>query len=163
MGWIAFFMFVLGFVAFAWLALRKDWSESVIGWGSLATGVAAMSIVLALTSDPTPPPMPPTSPAAVEQQAPIAPPTAAQRRERVLAQFGGWDGAHRNLEAHVKASMNDPDSYDHVKTEFLDDGEFVRIKMKFRGTNAFGGKVLNEVLGVANIDGTLLAVEMVQP
>jgi vacuolar-type H+-ATPase subunit E/Vma4 len=47
----------------------------------------------------------------------------------------------------VQEGMNNPDSFEHVSTEFIvptDKGQ--NVVMKFRGTNAYGGVVTNEVL-----------------
>ncbi|WP_198424758.1 SHOCT domain-containing protein [Spirosoma endbachense] len=73
------------------------------------------------------------------------------RREVVEGFFSGWDGSHRQLEKAIKESMNDPDSYEHVETRFKDNGSTIYVLTKFRGKNAFGGKIVNYAEG--NIDG----------
>lgn len=79
--------------------------------------------------------------------------------EWLNGQFSAWDGAHHDLVKLVKNNMNDAKSFEHVETRYLriqtqkhidtvgngaeiDD---VYLYMKFRGANAFGGKVLTEV------------------
>lgn len=101
---------------------------------------------------------------AFEPDPPSKPLTAAeQRRALVEKQFSSWNGAHRNLEERVKAALNDPDSYEHIETKYQDRGKYIFLRMKFRGANLFGGKVVNEVMATAAIDGTLLTVQMVEP
>ena len=44
------------------------------------------------------------------------------RRQRLQAQFSGWDGSHRAVEQAIKARMNNPKSYEHVGTTYVDHG-----------------------------------------
>ena len=81
------------------------------------------------TPTPTPTPIPTLDPKAVFNS-------------WVSSQFSSWDGSCRPLVKLVKENMNDPDSFDHVETRYSVDGEVVTIIMKYRGTNAFGGKIL---------------------
>lgn len=83
----------------------------------------------------------------------------AKREERIERQFSGWDGSHRNLERLVKDSMNDPDSYEHVKTVYWDRGDTLKVVTTFRGKNAFGGMVVNSVGAIVDLDGNILSVE----
>jgi hypothetical protein len=80
------------------------------------------------------------------------------RTERISKGFSAWDGSHRGLEKVIKASMNDPDSYDHVETTYWDKGDHLIVKTTFRGKNAFGGVVKNWVKGKADLDGNIIAV-----
>jgi hypothetical protein len=83
---------------------------------------------------------------------------AVDRKGKIEKQFSAWDGSHKNLERYIKENMNDPDSYDHVETRFEDKGKYIFIACKFRGTNAFGGKIVTYVTAKADIDGNLLEV-----
>ncbi len=81
----------------------------------------------------------------------------------VESQFSAWDGSHNEFVRLVKENMNDPKSFEHVETKYLvlstqeqidevGKGEIgdLYIYMKFRGTNAFGGKILSEAEGLAS-------------
>src|SRR5574343_1183699 len=83
---------------------------------------------------------------------------AAERDKLISAQFSQWDGAHHGLERFIKENMNDPDSYDHVRTVYWDKGDYLIVKTTFRGNNAFGGKVLNSVKAEVSLDGKVLRV-----
>jgi hypothetical protein len=83
---------------------------------------------------------------------------AAARTERIEAQFSAWDGAHRNLTKVIKASMNDPDSFKHVKTVYWDMGDHLVVQETFRGKNAFGGVVMNTVKAKVGLNGTVLEI-----
>lgn len=57
------------------------------------------------------------------------------------------------LTERVQGGMHNPDSFEHVSTEFIvptDKGQ--NVVMKFRGTNAYGGVVTNEVLARVEAD-----------
>lgn len=83
---------------------------------------------------------------------------AEARREKIERQFSGWDGSHRNLTRFIKESMNDPDSYEHVKTVYWDRGDHLRVRTTFRGKNAFGGLIKNTVLAKVSLDGQILQI-----
>lgn len=80
------------------------------------------------------------------------------RKERIERAFSPWDGSHRNLERFIKESMNDPSSYDHIKTVYWDNGSYLVIKTDFRGKNAFGGIVKNWVRAKADLDGNIIEI-----
>lgn len=81
------------------------------------------------------------------------PPT---REEVVKSQFSGWDGSHINLTKWIKNNMNDPASYEHIETRFLDRKDYVLVIAKFRGANTFGGKVVKTVFAQVNSDGYVM-------
>ena len=81
-----------------------------------------------------------------------------ERNARIEEHFSPWDGSHRNLVNLIKESMNDPDSYKHVKTVYSDHGEYLMVKTTFRGKNAFGGTVVNFVLAKVDLDGNILEI-----
>lgn len=87
------------------------------------------------------------------------PMTAAERRtERIERQFSAWDGSHRNLERFIKAAMNDPDSYEHVNTGYVDDGDTIRVQTVYRGRNRFGGVVTESVTARVSMGGEVLEI-----
>jgi len=90
-----------------------------------------------------------------EKQKQIA---AEERKKKIESQFSAWDGSHRNLERVIKESMNDPDSYEHVKTVYWDRGDHLIVKTTFRGKNAFGGVVKNSVTAKVSLDGQVLQI-----
>lgn len=78
------------------------------------------------------------------------------REQKIRAQFSGWDGSHINLTKVIKASMNDPSSYEHVETRFLDRKEYVLVITKFRGNNVYGGKVVNVMYAQVTSNGDVM-------
>lgn len=83
---------------------------------------------------------------------------ANQRRELIERQFG-WKGQHRNLEDAIKESMNDPDSYEHVKTVWNDKGSYILIQTTIRETNAFGAKIIKTYTAKADINGNMFEIK----
>jgi len=88
----------------------------------------------------------------------VAAETVRIRKELVEKQFSAWDGSHRGLTKAIKESMNDPSSYDHVETRYLDRGDHLIVTTIFRGKNAFGGVVKNSVTAKVDLNGNVIEV-----
>ena len=61
-----------------------------------------------------------------------------------FAQFSGWDGSYRPLEKAIKESMNDEDSYKHIKTTYrilMKGTPHAIVSTTFSGTNAYAARV----------------------
>lgn len=84
------------------------------------------------------------------------------RRERLQAQFSRWDGAHRATEQAIKARMNNPSSYEHVQTVYVDlgPGRGLRVTTRFRGTNLFNAVVLNTAVAEVSESGAVTALTL---
>ncbi|MBV6824532.1 hypothetical protein [Pseudomonas sp. PD9R] len=80
----------------------------------------------------------------------------AERQKKIEAQFSGYSGVHYSFERMIKDAMNDPDSYDHVETKYIDKGTFIRVFLTFRGRNGFGGMVKNTKVADFTIGGDFL-------
>lgn len=80
------------------------------------------------------------------------------RADRISAGFSKWDGSHRDLTRIVKAAMHDPKSFEHVETVYWDKGNYLMVRMQYRGKNAFGAMVINSVTAYANIDGDVFKI-----
>lgn len=94
-----------------------------------------------------------------ESNSPASPKTPEEIRQNQLFQDGFiWDGAHRGLTAVIKESMNDPKSYEHVKTEYSDNGDHLIVETTFRGKNAFGGTVVSSVTAKTDLQGNVIEV-----
>ena len=83
---------------------------------------------------------------------------AQARKKEIESQFSPWDGSHRDLERRIKDAMNDPDSYKHYKTVYVDHGDYITVSTEFGGKNGFGGMVRNTISADYSIDGTLIKV-----
>lgn len=83
----------------------------------------------------------------------------AERKKKIEEQFSAWDGSHLKLTQYIKDNMNDPKSYEHVKTVYWDKGDHLVVRTTFRGKNAFGGVVINHATAYVTLNGLLLGVE----
>ncbi len=109
------------------------------------------------TPAPTNTPRPTDTPEPTNTPRPTEDPAEA-RRELIERAFSAWDGSHIKLVAYVKERMNDPGSFEHVETRYGDRGDYIQVYMKFRGKNAFGALILQEILAKAEINGDILEV-----
>lgn len=80
------------------------------------------------------------------------------RKENIEKLFSAYDGSNRALEKYIKDNMNDPDSYDHIETRYSDKGDHLLVITKFRGANAFGGKVINIVSANVDLEGNVIEI-----
>lgn len=99
-----------------------------------------------------------TPPTAAEIEAQKVVKEKEDRKELLQKSFSAWDGSHIKLEEYIKNSMNDPKSYEHVETLYWDRGEHLIVLSKFRGKNAFGGVVLNQVRAKVGINGEVIKI-----
>jgi len=83
------------------------------------------------------------------------PPT---RAERIESGFNGLNGSHFALTRLIKEHMNDPKSYEHVKTVYWDKGDYLVVQTTFRGKNAFGGMIIDNITAKCSIDGEVLEI-----
>lgn len=84
--------------------------------------------------------------------------TFITRESQIEKQFSGWDGSHMNLESWIKDNMNDPKSYEHVESGYIDKGSYLIIKTEYRGKNAFGGTVKGSVKAKVDIEGNIIEI-----
>ena len=81
-----------------------------------------------------------------------------ERKEKIDKQFTEWDGSHPALSNLIKDNLNDPDSYEHVKTIFRDDNDYIFVITKYRAKNGFGAKVLNAVSAKVDFEGNVIEI-----
>lgn len=82
----------------------------------------------------------------------------ANRKKNIEKQFSPWDGSHRDLVNRVKNVMNDPDSFKHYETKYIDRGDHITVFMDFGGKNGFGGMIRNSISADYSLDGTFIRV-----
>lgn len=84
--------------------------------------------------------------------------TNKHRVERLEDKFSAWDGSHYQIVRVIKNQMNDPDSFKHVETRYWKVGEGVIVSTTFRGKNAFGGMVIDEMTALCDAKGNFVAI-----
>lgn len=84
--------------------------------------------------------------------------TPEETRDKLIRKQFGWGGYHFELTRIIKESMNDPDSYDHAKTTYSDEGDYLLVKTIFRGKNAFGGVMKNTLIAQVDLYGNVIEI-----
>ena len=80
------------------------------------------------------------------------------RVKTIEKQFSGWDGSHTEFSKYLKNRLKNPDSYDHVKTLYVDKGDHILIETTYRATNSFNAVTTGKGYAKANIDGSSLEI-----
>jgi hypothetical protein len=104
-----------------------------------------------------------SKPKRVEASVPVkneaAPKTPQEtRKDEIEKHFSVWDGSHNELTAYIKKQMNDPGSYQHVRTQYFDKGDHLVVITEFRGKNAFGALIRNVLAAKVDLKGNILEV-----
>ncbi len=71
-----------------------------------------------------------------------------RKKEMISECISDWEGSGIELTTYIKENMNDPDSYQHIKSSHYYKNGKLYVTTEFRGKNAFGG-VVKEILSVA--------------
>lgn len=74
-------------------------------------------------------------------------------------QFSAWDGSHIQLKKLVKKQLNDPDSFEHIKTNYFDNQDSITVLMYFRASNSFNAKVKGFARAKYDLKGQLIELE----
>lgn len=80
------------------------------------------------------------------------------RKEQIEKQFSMLDGSHNNTVKEIKKQMKNPNSFEHVKTVYIDREKIdntIKIICEFRGTNAYNAIVTNRAESIADLDGNI--------
>lgn len=81
-----------------------------------------------------------------------------KRIKNIEDQFSIRDGSHIKVESFIKKLMNNPDSYEHVRTKYIDNGDSLQIITTFRETNAFGGVVKETMRFKVDMNGNIIKI-----
>jgi hypothetical protein len=92
------------------------------------------------------------------------PPKTAEQIS-IEKQFSPWDGKHLKLYQFLKENLKDPDSLEHIETEykknFDKNGQFnntLTVTTKYRAKNSFGGYVVEQISADCDIDGNIIKI-----
>ena len=83
-----------------------------------------------------------------------------QKFDQLRSQFSSWDGSHKNTVKYIKERMNNPKSFEHVKTTFVTQEAkgFRLINMTYRETNVYNAIVINTIRVKVTLDGNVISV-----
>lgn len=89
------------------------------------------------------------------------PPTPEQLRVHQISKaFDPWNGSHPSLEKYIRKRLNDPESYQHIETKYLDKTDHIFVITKFRAKNAFGAFAVNTAAAKTNLDGSIIEADI---
>jgi hypothetical protein len=66
-------------------------------------------------------------------------------QEDIDKQFSPYDGSHRKLEEYVQERMKDPESYEHVKSEYKAREDYLEVLLTYRGKNSYNATTTEQV------------------
>ena len=81
-----------------------------------------------------------------------------QHRATMIKQSFTYDGMHLGLRRTVIAQLKDPDSFEHISTQYSDKNDYLMVLMKYRAKNSFGGFVVNSVKAKVSLDGSQVVI-----
>ena len=80
------------------------------------------------------------------------------RQDSIDQLFSKVDGSHIFLTKYLKETLNDPDSYEHVTTEYKDLGKVLVVVTTYRAKNESGEKVLSSITVKSDLKGNIKVV-----
>lgn len=82
---------------------------------------------------------------------------ALVRQDKIKALTSQWDGSSIALVENVKANMHDAKSFELVDNKIYDTGsDTLHIIMQYRGKNAFGATVIEQVKAEQTLNGNII-------
>ncbi|MBS1775335.1 MAG: hypothetical protein JSS64_03540 [Bacteroidetes bacterium] len=82
------------------------------------------------------------------------------RQERVQQLFSAWDGSQPAVVDWIKQNLNDPNSFEHLETKFIDRKDTIAVVTEFTAKNAFGGRVRSTCIAYIDSLGNFLYGEI---
>jgi hypothetical protein len=80
------------------------------------------------------------------------------RKSNMDALLSDVDGSLPTLVTYVKKQMENPNSFEHVETGWMDKGDFLQVRMIYRGENMYGAIVTNTIVAECSRSGKVLRV-----
>mgnify|MGYP006436841371 CR=1 FL=1 len=81
-----------------------------------------------------------------------------KRKKKIEEQFDPWDGSHIALSRLIKQNCRNPDSYEHIKTRYRDNGNSIFVTTKYRAENGFGGMTIGNVSAKVDLEGNVIEI-----
>lgn len=81
-----------------------------------------------------------------------------RKKEMISDCISDWEGSGIELTTHIKENMNDPDSYQHIKSQHYYKNGILYITTEFRGKNAFGGVVKETLSATVDLNCNIIEI-----
>lgn len=85
----------------------------------------------------------------------------SSKSDRSPSIFSAWDGSCRPLVEYVKDKVRDPDSFEHINTEYIESREYpvsYLVTMRFKSKNSFGGYKVGYITAEVTSGGRITSV-----
>jgi hypothetical protein len=162
---------IIGWLLVPYVMVFVDWKRAHVLlkiYGVFAAFFMFLSVIVAATMDDTQTTTKPKPTATVKKE-PAKPKVlteeekAKKRKDEYLKCFSSWDGSHTNLKYYIEDNMDDPNSFEHVKTIYYDYPypNHLIVEMTFRGNNQFGALVKNTVKAQTSADSKCTVMKII--
>ncbi len=89
--------------------------------------------------------------------------TLKRKKKQIAEKFSDVTGENWDLAYYIKTKLlHDPDSYEHVKTKWLDWNDHILIYTTFRARNKFGALVMSTYEVVLTYDDNIVSIKQVE-
>lgn len=88
--------------------------------------------------------------------------SSESRKKKIERHLSPWNGSHMKVSRRIKESLNDPDSYEHIETRYVDNGDLITVITKIRAKNSFGGKIITAFVATVDIEGNVLDLKEIE-
>lgn len=127
------------------LEKRKKINKKILKYFLITISIIILIIIIAAIFSPKP----------VSPEPELTP--MQKKAQKIEAQFD-TDGSHIELTKYIKDNMNNPNSFEHIKTVYSINGDILIVTTEFRGSNAFGGIVKNSITATIDLNGKILEI-----
>lgn len=89
---------------------------------------------------------------------PPKPKTPEQIEQESISKHFLYDGSHIGLTLAIRKTLNDPDSYEHIRTTYVRNKDTLTVTTIFRARNENGGMSTHEIIGIVDLDGNAIRI-----
>jgi hypothetical protein len=82
----------------------------------------------------------------------------AALEEKAKRQFSPFDGSHGKVEDALKSALKNPDSYEHVKTQYIVKPNEITVFTTYRARNSFNAVLTETAVATVDGDGNVLSL-----
>jgi hypothetical protein len=82
----------------------------------------------------------------------------SERQLQIDRQFSIYDGSHVKLVKTIKAQMDDPQSFKHIKTVHWDHDDYLIVRTVYSGKNVFRKRMKYLMKAKVSLDGDVLEI-----
>lgn len=89
---------------------------------------------------------------------PPKPKTPEQIEQESINKHFLYDGSHIGLTLLIRKTLNDPDSYEHIRSTHTRNNDTFTVTTTFRAKNEMGGMSTHEIIGIVDLNGNVIRI-----